>query len=119
MMTDNQQLLEQYHGNWFVLISIILICVFWYLYYSNAMKKTNGEILSQAKDFIHRLSVEGTLDYRDRSHVIEVNNFMIRHGEDLKTISHTLKPNYYAVLLGFLNTSESYLGMKVYKEIEI
>ena len=117
-MTDNQQLLEQYHGNWIVLISIILVCVFCYLYYSNTMKKTNEEILSQAKEFLNRLSVKGTLDYRDRSHVIEVNNFMIRHGEDLKTLSHNLKPNLYAVLLGFLDTAESYLGMKVYKDSE-
>lgn len=113
-MTDNQQLLHQYNNSWIPYLVLVLAALFFYLLYTDIMKKTNEEIVSQAKDFLLRLSVEGTLDYKNRSHVIEVNNFMIRHGKTLESLSYSTTPNYYAVLLGFLSNGESYLGMKVY-----
>jgi hypothetical protein len=115
-MSDNQQILSQYHGNLWIL-TILLVLLITYLIYSDTMKKTNAEIISQAKQFHERLSISGELDFRNRSHVIEVNNFMVRHGETLKALSHNTKPNLYAILLGFLSCGSDYLGMKVYKDI--
>jgi len=75
--------------------------------------KPADEVLYKAQEFVTRLeSNEDNLDYKNKSHVIEVNNFLIRHSETIREDQEGIK--LYATLLGFLCMGRSYHSMKTF-----
>lgn len=71
------------------------------------------EILKEAKTLSNRIgSDEDTLDYKNKSHVIEVNNFMVRNYKILQETTEGIK--VYAELLGFLCVCKDYHNMKTF-----
>ena len=75
--------------------------------------KLIDEVLAEAQAFVTRLEYkEDNLDYKNKSHVIEVNNFLIRHSETIRETQEGIK--LYATLLGFLCMGRSYHNMKTF-----
>ena len=75
--------------------------------------KPTDEVLAEAQAFVTRLeSDEDNLDYKNKSHVIEVNNFLIRYSETIREGQEGII--LYATLLGFLCMGKDYHNMKTF-----